>query len=132
MATREYFRAWRLVIGDEWEFTERQRRPPPDLVNAMLSFGYTLLAHEAVAALETAGPDPAVGFLHQARWGRPNLALDLMEEYRPLAVDAVVLRCVTTGIVRAEEFDTVPDHGCRMNTRARPAFLAAYEHRMLT
>ena len=68
MATREYFRAWRMMIGDEWDFTERQRRPPPDPVNAMLSFGYTLLTHEAVAALGTAGLDPAVGFLHQARW----------------------------------------------------------------
>jgi CRISPR-associated protein Cas1 len=63
----------------------------------MLSFGYTLLLHEAVAAVETAGLDAAVGFLHQARWGRPNLALDLMEEFRPLIVDAVVLRCATTG-----------------------------------
>jgi len=132
MATREYFRAWRLLIGDEWGFTERQRRPPPDAVNAMLSFGYTLLVHEAIAALCTAGLDPAVGFLHQVRWGRPNLALDLMEEFRPLVVDAVVLRCATTGVVRAEEFDTVPDQGCRMNPRARHAFLAAYERRMLT
>jgi CRISP-associated protein Cas1 len=132
MATREYFRAWRLMIGDEWAFTERQRRPPPDPVNAMLSFGYTLLTSEAAAALETAGLDAAVGFLHQARWGRPNLALDLMEEFRPLVVDAIVLRCVTAGIVRGEEFDTVPGQGCRMNSRARHAFLAAYERRMLT
>src|SRR6266536_2325097 len=132
MTTREYFRAWRLLIGKEWEFTERQRRPPPDPVNAMLSFGYTLLGYEAVAALGAAGLDPAVGFLHQARWGRPNLALDLMEEFRPVAVDAVVLRCVTTGIVRADEFETVPDQGCRMNPHARQAFLAAYEYRMLT
>jgi CRISPR-associated endonuclease Cas1 len=98
----------------------------------MLSFGYTLLVHEAVAALETAGLDPAVGFLHQARWGRPDLALDLMEEFRPVVADTVVLRCATTGIIRAEEFDTVPDTGCRMNPRARRAFLAAYERRMLT
>jgi CRISPR-associated protein Cas1 len=131
-ATREYFRAWRQLIGADWGFTARERRPPPDPVNAMLSFGYTLLAHEAVAALSAAGLDPSVGFLHQARWGRPSLALDLMEEYRPLVVDAVVLRCLTTGIVRAEEFETVPGRGCRMNPRARQAFLAACERRMLT
>lgn len=71
-------------------------------------------------------------FLHQARWGRPSLVLDLVEEFRPLIVDAVVLRCLTTGIVRFEEFDTVPDLGCRMNPRARRAFLAAYERRMLS
>jgi CRISPR-associated protein Cas1 len=131
-ATREYFRAWRQVIGMEWEFTARQRRPPPDPVNAMLSFGYTLLVHEAVSAAAVAGLDPAVGFLHQARWGRPSLALDMMEEFRPVVVDAVVLRCLSTGIVRPEEFDTEPAAGCRMNPRARQAFLAAYERRMLT
>lgn len=131
-ATREYFRAWSSVIGSDWAFTSRQRRPPPDPVNAMLSFGYTLLVHEAIAALGIAGLDPAVGFMHQARWGRPSLALDLIEEFRPLIVDAVVLRCLTTGIIRADEFDTDPDRGCRMNPRARHAFLAAYERRMLT
>ena len=94
-ATREYFRAWRQLIGDDWGFTARERRPPPDPVNAMLSFGYTLLVQEAVAALEMAGLDAAVGFLHRARWGRPCLALDLMEEFRPVIVDAVVLRCLS-------------------------------------
>jgi CRISPR-associated protein Cas1 len=131
-ATREYFRAWRQVIGEEWGFTARQRRPPPDPVNAMLSFGYTLLVQEAIAVLESAGLDSAVGFLHRARWGRPSLALDLMEEFRSVVVDAVVLRCLSTGIVRFEEFDTTPGIGCRMNARARQAFLAAYERRMLT
>lgn len=132
MASREYFRAWRQVTGEDWGFTSRQRRPPPDPVNAMLSFGYAMLAQEAVAALEMAGLDAAVGFLHRARRGRPSLALDLMEEFRPVIVDAVVLRCLTTGIVRFEEFETAPGTGCRMNARARQAFLAAYERRMLT
>lgn len=131
-ATREYFRAWRHLLGEDWGFASRQRRPPPDPVNAMLSFGYTLLVQEAVAALEAAGLDAAVGFLHRARWGRPSLALDLIEEFRPVIVDAVVLRCISTGIVRFEEFETVPDTGCRMGDRARRAFLAAYERRMLT
>lgn len=131
-ASREYFGAWRQVIGQEWGFTARQRRPPPDPVNAMLSFGYTLLTQEAVAALEAVGLDASVGFLHRARWGRPSLALDLMEEFRPVIVDAVTLRCLSTGIVRFEEFETAPDVGCRMNARARQAFLAAYERRMLT
>jgi CRISPR-associated protein Cas1 len=132
MATREYFRAWWLVLDQGWGFAARQRRPPPDPVNAMLSFGYTLLLHDAVAALAMAGLDPAVGYLHQARWGRPNLALDLMEEYRPLIVDAVVLRCATTGMVQPEDFEIIPEQGSRMNAKARHAFLAAYERRMLT
>jgi CRISPR-associated protein Cas1 len=131
-ATREYFRAWRRIIGEDWGFATRERRPPPDPVNGMLSFGYTLLVQEAIAALEMSGLDAAVGFLHRARWGRPCLALDLIEEFRPVIVDAVVLRCLTTGIVRFEEFETTPDKGCRMNARARQAFLAAYERRMLT
>jgi CRISPR-associated protein Cas1 len=131
-ATREYFRAWRSLIVSSWGFTARERRPPPDPVNAMLSFGYTLLVQEAIAALETAGLDAAVGFMHQARWGRPCLALDLVEEFRPLIVDVVVLRCVTSGVVRFEEFTVTPDKGCRMGDRARQAFLAAYERRMLT
>jgi CRISPR-associated protein Cas1 len=105
MASREYFRAWRLVLEPEWGFTSRQRRPPPD---------------------------QAVGFLHQIRWGRPNLALDLMEEFRPLIVDTVVLRCATTGMVRPEEFETIPDRGRLLNAKARQTFLAAYERRMLT
>jgi CRISPR-associated protein Cas1 len=130
--SREYFRAWYQDFGKDWGFASRQRRPPPDPVNAMLSFGYTLLTHEAVAALGTAGLDPAVGFLHQARWGRPSLALDLMEEFRPVVVDAMVFRCLSTGIVRFEEFETTPDVGCRMNDRSRQTFLAAYERRMLT
>jgi CRISPR-associated protein Cas1 len=70
--------------------------------------------------------------MHQARWGRPSLALDLMEEFRPVVVDTVVPRCLSTGIVRSEEFETLPGQGCRMNQRAREAFLAAYERRMLT
>jgi CRISP-associated protein Cas1 len=132
MATREYFRGWRLMLGEEWGFTSRQRRPRPDPINAMLSFGSALLLHEAVAALEMAGLDPAVGFLHQARWGRPNLALDLIEEFRALIVDAVVLRCAATGMVQPADFETLPEQGCRMNAKARHAFLAAYQRRMLT
>jgi CRISP-associated protein Cas1 len=131
-ASREYFRGIRLVIGDDWGFAARQRRPPPDPVNAMLSFGYTLLVHEAVAALEAARLDPAVGFLHQTRWGRPNLALDLMEEFRPTIVDAVVLRLLTTAMIKPEQFETIPDRGCLMTDRARHTYLAAYERRMLT
>ena len=121
------------VIGETWGFTARQRCPPPDPVNAMLSFGYThARRRRLVAALESAGLDAAVGFLHHARWGRPSLALDLMEEFRSVVVNSVVLRCLSTGIIRFEEFDTAPGVGCRMNARARQAFLAAYERRMLT
>ena len=94
-ASREYFQALRRMLDPEWELEGRQRRPPPDPVNAMLSYGYTLLTHQAVAAAEAAGLDPTVGFLHQHRWGRPALALDLIEEFRPVTVDVAVWRCIT-------------------------------------
>ncbi|SNQ50105.1 CRISPR-associated endonuclease Cas1 3 (fragment) [Frankia canadensis] len=119
-------------LDPSWGFAARIRRPPPDPINAMLSYGYTLPANEAVAAAETAGLDPMVGLLHRHRWGRPALALDLMEEFRPLTVDVVVRRLVSTGQVRPEQFDQVPASGTRMNGDARAAFLAAYERRMLT
>ena len=131
-AARDYFAALSLVVGARWRFTSRQRRPPPDPVNAMLSFGYTLLAEEAATAAAIAGLDPELGFLHSPRQGRPSLALDLMEEYRPVIVDSVVARVVATGQVRPEDFTATPDGGCRMAKPALTAFLDAYERRMLT
>lgn len=116
-ASREYFQTLQRMLEPEWGFHGRQRRPPPDPVNSMLSFGYTLLAHEAIAAAELAGLDPMVGFLHQHRWGRPALALDLMEEFRPITVDVAVWRCVSTRQVRPEQFEDDPSLGCRMGRR---------------
>jgi CRISPR-associated protein Cas1 len=90
MASREYFRAWRRLIGEAWGFTARERRPSADPVNAVLSFGYSMLAQEAATSLEGTGLDATVGFLHRACWGRPSLhwtwpslAPDLMEGFRP-------------------------------------------------
>lgn len=131
-ASREYFQAAQRMVDPTFGFTARQRRPPPDPINAMLSYGYTLLCHEVIAALEGAGLDPLVGVLHQHRWGRPALALDLMEEFRPMTVDVAVWRLAGSRTVRAEQFTVEPDLGCRMGDDARAAFLAAYERRMLT
>jgi len=131
-ATREYFQAVRRMVDPAFGFVGRQRRPPPDPINAMLSYGYTLLCNEAIGALETAGLDPMVGFLHQHRWGRPALALDLMEEFRPTTVDVAVWRCVSSRQIRPEQFTNEPELGSRMGDDARHAFLAAYERRMLT
>ena len=131
-ATREYFQSLQRIVDPVFGFTGRQRRPPPDPVNAMLSYGYTLLVGEAIAALEAAGLDPNVGVLHRHRWGRPALALDLVEEFRPMTVDVAVWRCLATRQIRPEQFTVEPDIGCRMGADARHAFLAAYERRMLT
>lgn len=131
-ATRDYMQGLRGILDPEWGFEGRHRRPPPDPINSMLSYGYTLLCHETIAALETAGLDPMVGFLHQHRWGRPALALDLMEEFRPITVDVAVWRCVSAHQVRPEQFTDDPQLGCRMGDDARHTFIAAYERRMLT
>jgi len=131
-ATREYFQAMRRGLNPQWGFEARQRRPPPDPVNAMLSYGYTLLTHEAIAAIEAAGLDPMVGVLHQHRWGRPALALDLIEEFRPITVDVAIGRAISTRQIRPEQFTRDPAAGCRMAPDAKATFIGAYEKRMLT
>src|SRR5689334_13392801 len=90
-AAREYFTAVGRAVPEQLRFAGRSRRPPLDLVNAALSFGYTILLGEAVAALAAAGLDPAIGLLHADADRRPSLALDLIEEFRPLVVDQVVI-----------------------------------------
>lgn len=112
-------------------FADRNRRPPRDPVNAMLSFGYALLAREVRVALASVGLDPMVGVYHKLRPGRASLALDLMEEFRPLLVDSLVLTAVNTGELRAGHFRR--SAGATMLTDdGRRAFLAAYERRMST
>jgi len=131
-AARAYFAALGRILGPEWAFTSRQRRPPPDPVNAMLSFGYTLLAEDAVSALNIAGLDPEMGFLHAARHGRPSLALDLMEEFRPVIVDSTVLRLIANRQIAPSDFTRTVDGGCQLVEAALDTYLAAYERRMLT
>jgi CRISPR-associated protein Cas1 len=130
-ATRDYFQQWRQLVGLEWSFERRERRPPPDPVNAMLSFGYTLLAQEGVSAAHLAGLDPDVGLLHTPQAGRTSLALDLIEELRPIIVDSTVLALTRRGALRPTDFTTTPDHGCRMGDDARNIFISAYERAML-
>ena len=129
-----YFGSWPALlkareVGERFDFKARNRRPPRDPVNAMLSFGYALLAKECAVALLAEGLDPWWGFYHQPRHGRPALALDLMEEFRPLVVDSAVLSAVNTGMVAPREFVTGAG-GCAMKPAARKAFLRAYEARL--
>lgn len=131
-ATRSYFEWMRTEIPPEWEFDGRKRRPPPDPVNALLSFCYTLLTNEAVAACEAAHLDPDVGFLHKPKVDRPSLALDLVEEFRPVLADTVVLTIVAKGMLSPSDFTQHSANGCRMSDRAKKVLLAAYEQRMLT
>jgi CRISPR-associated endonuclease Cas1/CRISPR-associated protein Cas4 len=129
-----YFASWGGLLTDgvaRSAFTpsSRNRRPPKDPVNAMLSFGYALLAKEATVALLSEGLDPYWGFLHRPRHGRPALALDLMEEFRPLVVDSAVLSAINTGMVTAADFVTSLA-GCAMKDCARKALIRAYELRL--
>lgn len=112
-----------------WDFESRNRRPPRDPVNAMLSFAYALLAKECTVALLTEGLDPYWGFYHRPRHGRPALALDLMEPFRAVLTDSAVISAVNTGMVRAAHFTTASS-GCAMNDAARKGLLRAYEARL--
>jgi len=110
-------------------FDRRSRRPPLDPVNALLSFVYTLLVHDLRSALETFGLDPAVGFLHRDRPGRPSLALDLMEEFRPVFADRLVLSLINRRQVKAADFDILDNGACLMKEDLRKAVLVAYQER---
>lgn len=112
MASRHYFEGLGMLLKRSgFEFRERTRRPPRDPVNALLSLGYTLLLSRIWSLVETAGLDPYLGFLHSPDYGKPSLVLDLMEEWRPVIVDAVVVRVLNWRTIKPEDFtqDTFPD-----------------------
>ena len=110
-------------------FKGRSRRPPLDPVNALLSFVYTLLVHDIRSALEAIGLDPAVGFLHRDRPGRPSLALDLLEEFRPYFADRLVLSLVNRRQVRGVDFRRMENGAVLMKDDLRKDVLVAYQER---
>lgn len=112
-----------------FRFTVRSRRPPLDNVNALLSFAYSLLASECAAALEGVGLDPCVGMLHTDRPGRKSLALDLMEELRPLLADRFVLTGINNRIFATEHFDKSDSGAVMLNDAGRRAFFTAWKKR---
>ncbi|MGV9976534.1 CRISPR-associated endonuclease Cas1 [Micromonospora wenchangensis] len=131
-AARAYFTALSLAVPEPLRFTGRSRRPPLDLVNAALSYGYTLLTGEAVAALAAAGLDPAIGLLHTDTDRRPSLALDLIEEFRPLVVDQAVTTLARANQLRPEHARTEEGRaGILLTEAGRAALIDAYERRML-
>lgn len=107
----------------------RNRRPPLDPVNALLSFLYTMLLHDARAACESAGLDTAVGFLHRDRPGRPSLALDLIEEFRPVLADRLVLSLINRQQVRREGFRVLESGGVVMDDATRKTVITAFQER---
>ena len=131
---REYFSAFAGMlrprdISTEWDFTSRNRRPPRDPVNCLLSFAYSLLAKECTTALLGEGLDPWWGVYHQPRHGRPSLALDLMEELRPLIADSAVITALNTGMVTASDF-TCSKAGCLLAPGGRKGLIRAFEARL--
>ncbi len=112
-----------------FEMNNRNRRPPTDPVNAMLSFGYSLLTRAFLVALSATGFDPYRGFFHQPRYGRPALALDMMEPFRPLIVDSVVVTAINNGEVRPTDFTETPI-GTNLTSTGRKRFIATFERRL--
>ena len=131
-AAHRYFAVFdHLIVSQKgaFFFRERSRRPPLDNMNALLSFLYTLLVHDVRSALETVGLDPAVGFLHRDRPGRPSLALDLMEELRPVLADRLALSLVNRQQVKGKGFKTTETGAVVMDDETRKEVLVAYQKR---
>jgi CRISPR-associated protein Cas1 len=127
-----YFAVFEHLIKQDLSFPARVRRPPTDPVNAMLSFGYTLLYNDLHSACNVVGFDPYVGYLHADRYGRANLALDLMEEFRPIVIDSVVLTCVNKRMIQKDDFVVELGGAHRLSDDARRRFLLQYEERKNT
>lgn len=132
IAAQDYFSVFNdLMSGDseEFHFNGRSRRPPLDRPNAMLSFVYALLRHDIESALESVGLDPAVGFLHTDRPGRPGLALDMMEEMRPHLADRLVLSLINRRQIQASGFTTEDGGGIIMDGSTRKEVISAWQRR---
>jgi len=128
-----YFAAWpSLFDAKRWNFQRRAYHPPPDPVNAMLSLGYTLLLNDIVSAVYRIGLDPTIGFFHAVDYGRPSLALDLEEEFRPVIVDTLVLGLLRQRLLEPTDFGRRKDGrpGVVMTDDARRFFIARYEERL--
>lgn len=129
---KAYFRILRAALHANWQFEKRSRRPPADPVNALLSLGYSLLTQNMMTALEVVGLDPYDGFFHADVYGRPALALDLVEEFRSLIVDSVVLTMINKRILSPEDFEPAPEGGFHLKQRAMKKFLMQYNARLQT
>jgi len=131
-AAQTYFGVFDQLIrvsSPALRFTGRSRRPPLDAVNALLSFLYTLLTHDCRSALKSVGLDPAVGFLHRDRPGRPSLALDLVEEFRPVLADRLALSLLNHKQLGEQDFHSMDNGAVFLREEARKTLLTAYQER---
>ena len=129
-AAATYFSAFpHLLRGAITDFPGRKKYPALDPVNSLLSFCYGLLRHDIVSAAETVGLDPAVGFLHRDRPGRPGLALDLMEEFRPVLADRLALTLLNRRQLNPKDFETTETGVTQLRDKARKKVIASYQER---
>ncbi len=126
-----YFKTYGKMFRKELRFEKRTRRPPRDPVNALLSFGYTLLTNEMTSILLAHGFDPQIGYLHSISYGRPALSLDLIEEFRTPLIERMVLEIINKGVIKKDDFER-KEEGIRLKEKAIKEFLTHYERRMLT
>ena len=129
-AARAYFTALAQTIPAKWRFNSRKRHPPTDPVNSMLSYGYTLLFYNIYTLLRARGLNPHVGYLHPMRAGHPALVSDLMEEFRAIIVDTVVLNLVLNDRISPKDFSAPGQYGCLLEPQARKRFLMAFENKL--
>lgn len=133
MAARNYFKAIGATIPERFNFTGRNRMPPKDPVNSLLSLGYTLLLYEIYAAIERIGLHPYCGFFHQDALHHPTLASDLMEEWRPVIVDTLVLSVIHKKQLTLKDFHTHQGHeGVFLSDEAIGIFLREFEKKLNT
>ena len=127
-----YFGVLNQLIRTEGFSFKTRHRPATDAVNSLLNFGYTLLRHDIQSAVNIVGFDPYLGYLHVQRYGRPSLALDLMEEFRPLIVDSIVLNAINRRLLTLDDFTVEPiSNAVRMTDSGRREFLKMYAQRKL-
>ena len=130
-ASAAYFLLLSKLLAPEWRFPARSRRPPKDPANAVLSFGYTVLANEIAALIDGVGMDPAVGFYHELDYGRPSLALDLLEIFRHTLIDRLMVSMFNLRILTKEDFTEILSHGgIYLSESGKRKFFRQYEKTM--
>lgn len=128
--SRAYFKCFAQMCRTHLNFPGRQKRPSLDPINAMLSLGYTILGNEIAVHLEATSLDPYLGYLHEVRYGRKSLSLDLLEEFRQAVIDPFTLRLINLRVFTEEDFEAAEDMPVRFNNQAFKKYLTEYEKRM--
>lgn len=129
-ASAIYFKCFSSMFRKELKFDTRERRPPTDPINSLLSLGYTMLSNECLSILSAIGFDPYIGFLHSLEYGRPSLGLDLAEEFRQPIVDTLTLALINKEILKPEDFEEGEDKAVFLKPESRKIYFSHYEKKM--